>query len=407
MFAKIIYNRIQPLLDQEQASEQMGFRPNSGTDDATIVFEGMAEKAIEWNLEIWVVSIDLRKAFDRVEYNTLFNALSEQGLPPCYIHLLDLLYRNQHGTVNASRPFPIARGVRQGDVLSPLLFNAALESVIRKWKARLRNHGWQLSELDAQERLTNVRYADDLLIFGKSLPEVSEMIEILGDELSKAGLSINGTKTKIMTTNSEAISSTSPILVDMGDFFVEVVRRDGCHKYLGRRWSGDLRGRGQCNLEHRLSLAWLKFHNLHKALTNQKVPVRLRLRLFESVVSPTAVYSLGTTPLTTSQLQRLDATQRKMLRRIVGWTRCEDEAWEVTGSRMKQRLSAALAQHPVRAWSEVREANKSRMQQRLAEGMAPALARSVFNWQPDSINSNIRNNTQAYRARARPRQRWH
>ena len=85
------------------------------------------------------------------------------------------------------------------------------------------------------------------------------MMEILGVELSKAGLSINGAKTKILTTNSDAISSQIPTLLDIGDFFVEVVRRDGCHKYLGRKWSGDLRIRGQCNLEHRLSLSWFKF----------------------------------------------------------------------------------------------------------------------------------------------------
>jgi len=235
----------------------------------------MSGNAFEWNLDLWVVSIDLSKTFDRVEDTT--------------------------------------RGVRQGDVLSPLLFNAALESTVCKWKARLRTHGWQLSEQGTHERLTNVRYADDILLFGKSLAEVTEMMEMLGVELSKAGLSINGAKTKILTTNTDTISRQVHTLMDIGDFFVEVVRRDGCHKYLGRQWSGDLRVRGQCNLEHRLSLSWFKFHNLHKVLTNQKVPVHLRLKLFDSVVSPTAVYSLGTTPLTSAQLERLDATQQRML----------------------------------------------------------------------------------------------
>ena len=96
-------------------------------------------------------------------------------------------------------------------------------------------HGWQLAEASAHEKLTNVRYADDLLLFGKSLAEVTVMMELLGSELSRAGLSINGTKTKILTTSDDAISCRSPVLVDIGDSFVEVVRRDGCHKYLGRQ----------------------------------------------------------------------------------------------------------------------------------------------------------------------------
>ena len=125
-------------------------------------------------------------------------------------------------------------------------------------------------------------------------------------------------------------------------------------KALGRRWPGDLTLRGQCNLEHRISLSWMKFQNLSQVLTNQNVPVHLRLRLFDSIVSPTLMYSLATSPLTSGQLERLDATQRRMLRRIVGWVRLEDEAWERTGSRMKQRLQAALNKCPVKPWSEAR-----------------------------------------------------
>ena len=121
-------------------------------------------------------------------------------------------------------------------------------------------------------------------------------------------------------------------------------------------------------------------------------------------MSPTAVYSLGTTPLTTSQLERLDATQRRMLRRIVGWVRYDDEGWEVTGSRMKRKLQTALAQRPVRAWSEARDHNRRRMIKRLTEGAAPTLAGLAFDWQPASHN--VQNGTRAYRAQGRPRQRW-
>ncbi len=74
----------------------------------------------------------------------------------------------------------------------------------------------------------------------------------------------------------------------------------------------------------------------------QKGAVKLRLRLFDTVVTPTAIYSLSTTPLTTIQLAKLDAVQRKMLRRIIGWIRFDDEEWETTGQRMKARLDAAL-----------------------------------------------------------------
>ena len=160
------------------------------------------------------------------------------------------------------------------------------------------------------------------------------------------------------------------------------------------------------NLEHRLSLARFKFHNLHQVLTNQRIPCALRLRLFDAVVSPTAVYSLNTTPLTASQMAKLDATQRRMMRRIVGWTRYDDEAWEETGKRMKRKLEVALSARPVLAWSEARNKNRARMSSRISEGTAPALVQLAHAWQPAYTDNRCQDESQAHRARGRPRQRW-
>ena len=98
---------------------------------------------------------------------------------------------------NAS--FSVRRGVRQGDILSPLLFNAAFELVLQRWKRRLQSHGILLPP--SPVRLTELRYADDLLLFGKSLDEVLFMLELLSSELSAVGLTINASKTKITTTD--------------------------------------------------------------------------------------------------------------------------------------------------------------------------------------------------------------
>ena len=76
---------------------------------------------------LWCASLDLRKAFDRIEHRSLFEALHDQGVPQCYISLLSALYRSQTGQVQAGRKFPLQRGIKQDDVLSPALFNAGLE----------------------------------------------------------------------------------------------------------------------------------------------------------------------------------------------------------------------------------------------------------------------------------------
>ena len=105
--------------------------------------------------------------------------------------MLDL-YTDQRGSANGSAEFDILRGVKQGDTLSSLLFNAGLEHAFKKWKNRLKDHGI-LFACD-KERLMNIRYADDILLFGKNIDEISDMLEILCKELRAIGLEMHPSK---------------------------------------------------------------------------------------------------------------------------------------------------------------------------------------------------------------------
>ena len=299
----------------------MGFRRATSCDDALVAVELVTEKAIEFNVHVWLVSIHLSKAFDRVEHETLFEALADQGLPDSYASVLKRLYAEQVGVVDEEADFHVSRGVRQEDVLSPLLFNCALESVMRKWKEKLRDHGWDVLSRTQTQRLTNVRYADDLMLFAKSLDEAVDMVNLLQEELRKAGLDMNAKKTKVMTTDSEHYLREHPYLIEADGGFLEIAQQGETHKYLGRVLTGNPRQRGRGNLLHRISVAWMKFNIHRQTLLNKKIPVDLRLKMFNAIVPPAALYSLSSTPLTTACLEKLHATQRKMLRSIVGWPR--------------------------------------------------------------------------------------
>jgi len=74
-------------MDEQQPNDQTRFRPNSGIDDAFVVLECISSKSLEWNAPIWFASLDLTKAFDRIEYSALFDALLQQGVPRCYCTL--------------------------------------------------------------------------------------------------------------------------------------------------------------------------------------------------------------------------------------------------------------------------------------------------------------------------------
>ena len=183
IFARLVHDRIQHQLLSHQSEDQFGFRPGRSTSYALFILESMLSKGVEYNVPVWVMMIDLRKAFDRVDHKALFHALRYQ-MDPEYVKLLERLYQHQHGNVGAHR-FRITRGVKQGDILSPLLFNAVLEHAMQKWKRKLRSHGFCLHPDNEQERLTNVRYADDILLFGKSVGEVVSMLELLVEVLKE------------------------------------------------------------------------------------------------------------------------------------------------------------------------------------------------------------------------------
>ena len=120
--------------------------------------------------------------------------------------------------------------------MSPMLFNSGLELAMRRWKARLGDHGLLVSG----RRVTNVRYADDLIIYSNSVTELEEMLEMLVDELRKIGLAINAKKCKIFTTAEDIVHSGVQLFIDSGDGFMEVARASESHKYLGRIMPGNL-----------------------------------------------------------------------------------------------------------------------------------------------------------------------
>ena len=123
--------------------------------------------------------------------------MREHQVPEAYIHLIAALYGNQKGNVDNSTQFDINRGVKQGDVRSALLFNCALDVAFSRWRYRLNDHG---ISMENGRRITNIRYADEILLYGKSLQEVSFMLEILTEGLRHIGLSLSAKKFKILTT---------------------------------------------------------------------------------------------------------------------------------------------------------------------------------------------------------------
>lgn len=199
--------------------------------------------------------------------------------------------------------------------------------------------------LNGATRLSNVRYADDIMLFAKTEEELIEMVELLVEAFRLIGLELNVAKSKILTN--------APIdhsYVDVTENFVEIIDAGSYHKYLGRHISGEFAFRQITEINHRIQVGWYKFGQHKHVLCNRNIGIHLRLKLFDAVVTPTILYGLVALPLSSTSLQKIEVVQRKMLRKIVGWVRLQGESWEATMHRMKDRVEDALKKHPVMLW---------------------------------------------------------
>ena len=123
----MLLGRVGRLLDSLQDPEQGGFRPYYSCRDIIMFMRMVAEKAEEWGQEVWAASLDLEKAFDKVSHALVLECLAEANVEADILNYLWRLYRRQVAYVSVdgdqSRHVSNMRGVRQGDPLSPILFN--------------------------------------------------------------------------------------------------------------------------------------------------------------------------------------------------------------------------------------------------------------------------------------------
>ena len=131
------------------------------------------------------------------------------------------------GCVNGSRHFNILCGVKQGDVLSAILFNCTLDIAFESWKLQLREEGLYMH--GDTERLTNTRYADDVLLYAKRLHELQLTTELLIIELKNVGLHLHADKTKILHSSTEDDDADKDY-IDIDGEIVHILHDDNYHR---------------------------------------------------------------------------------------------------------------------------------------------------------------------------------
>jgi hypothetical protein len=205
LFSGVVLLRIKQVLDPQRIPEEMGFRETYGCSDLVHTLRMVGEKGMEWGESLWMASLDLEKAFDKVLHSALYQNLHAAGISDDDLQAIKTLYADQSAYIQLdpslrSRCFPILRGVRQGDPMSPILFACALRGCMQKLKLKWdrQNYGAVVgASEDGKDRLCFVSFADDTTLIAKSKRALRAMLRDIHEALQTVGLNLNADKCKI------------------------------------------------------------------------------------------------------------------------------------------------------------------------------------------------------------------
>ena len=288
---KILQARLQQSVNHELPDVQAGFRKGRGTRDQIANNRWIIEKAREFQKNIDFCSTDYAKAFDRVDHNKLWKILKEMGIPDHLTCLLRNLSAGQEATVRTGHGttdwFQIGKGVCQGCILSPYLFNLYAEYIMRNIELEEAQAGIKI----ARRNINNLRYADDTTLMAESEEELKNLLMKVKEESEKVGLKLNIQKTKIMA--SSPITSWQIDGETVADFI-----------FLGSKITAD----GDCSHEIKRCLLGRKvMTNLDSILKRRDITLSTKVHLVKAMVFPVVIYGCESWTIKKAEHRRIDA----------------------------------------------------------------------------------------------------
>ncbi len=328
IFSKAIEQRIRAKLIEQQPREQAGFRKSFSTIDHLQVINQLIEKCTEFRLDVHLLLIDYSKAFDSIKQKFLINSLIYQGISEHFINIISDMYTDMKSRIITDQIgpyFDINKGVRQGDPLSPIMFNCLLEQIFKSLE-------WQEIGINIHgEFLNNLRFADDIILIAKNIDHIKQMTTELHEKAKLAGLMINPEKTKLISSNFQ-----DDHLIVNG----KKIQRVNEAVYLGQVTS--LEGRTEKEVNRRLTLSWNKFWKL-KHIFKGPFKNEIKSEIFNSCVIPTLLYGAQTWSLSANQERKIKTTQNKMERSILSVRKMERIPMKTIKAKLWKNLDAIIA----------------------------------------------------------------
>ena len=223
---RILLNRLKAKAEEILSEEQAGFRPGRSTAEQIFNLRLLIEKHLDHQQPLYHNFIDFKKAFDRVWHQGLWSTMRNYNFDEDLIQVIESLYNSATSAVllgnNLGEFFNTTVGVRQGCILSPVLFNIFLENIMQD---ALKSHKTTITI--GGRPLCNLRFADDIDLIGKSESELQQLTTKLEESAGAYGMEISAEKSKVLVNNDRTTLKTE---IQMNGEILEEVDN---FKYLG------------------------------------------------------------------------------------------------------------------------------------------------------------------------------
>lgn len=331
LMARIILERIKARIEATLGRHQAGFRSRHSCVDHINTLRIIIEQSAELKSPLHLMFVDFEKAFDRVNREFIWKSLSRRGIHPKIVAIIKESYNNARCFVShygqMTDAFEVRQGVRQGCILSPILFLVVIDDVLTTTVGTDERYGIQWRPFN---RLSHLDYADDVCFLAHTNSGLKHMCQALQDNGKRACLTINAQKTKTMHSG-RTTQQHQPILLQQQP--IEEVEQ---FTYLGSILTPD--GGAELDVEVRINKARAAFGILSPVWRSKEISLRTKLKLFESNVKSVLLYACETWKVTARITKKLQTYINRCLRRILNirWPQIISniELWRRTNQRM-------------------------------------------------------------------------
>ena len=305
---RIILEKLQPYLKINE--EQQGFRPNRSTTDAIFIVRQIVEKAIEYNVPAFMCFVDLRKAFDRVRLSDVINILKEKEVPTQLTTTIKYIYTNGRTKIQignkTTREIECGGGIRQGDSLSPILFNLIMNKLIDSTKLL---DGYRMGN----NKINIICYADDAILIADNEDNLQRLLHKMVTTAKTYNMTVSTTKTKSMVISREPIRCKLEVKNKMIEQVMEF-------QYLGIDVSSE---RNTYKEVRKQTMKGARISGYLRDIIwkNKHLSQESKVKIYRTIVRPVMTYAADTRAETSKTKQLLRTTEMNTLRTITGRTR--------------------------------------------------------------------------------------